>query len=187
VNDGVQLIVPAVCAVFVVNVAPAVMAVPEAVREVSGSPAGSNAVTVNEIGDPSGPATELGALMKGGRQLSITVMLVVADPDKRFAAVNVAEYVPACEKLGAQLNVPDVLPAPVVNVAPAVMAVPVAVSEEIAWPSGSAAVTFTVRSEPSLVEAVAGAMTTGNRSTWFTVIAVDAEPESVFVAVNVAA
>jgi hypothetical protein len=86
---------------------------------------------------------------------------------------------------GVQLNVPLVLPAPAANVAPAVMAVPEAVSEAMASPSGSAAVTLTVRSEFSFTEAVAGAETTGARSTLFTVIAVDAEPESVFAAVNV--
>jgi hypothetical protein len=85
------LIVPAVCEAFVVNVAPAVMAAPDAVKEVSGPPDGSAAVTVNEIRDPSGPATEVGASMKGGRQLSVTVMLVVADPDRVLLATNVAE------------------------------------------------------------------------------------------------
>jgi len=83
--------------------------------------------------------------------------------------------------------VPLVLPAPAVNVPPAVMAVPAAVNEVMASPSGSLAVTLTVRSEPSFTEAVAGAVTVGARSTLLTVIAVDAEPESVFVAVNVTA
>ena len=89
--------------------------------------------------------------------------------------------------VGVQLSVPLVLPAPAANVAPAVMAVPEAVSEVMASPSGSFAVTLTVRSEFSFTEAVAGAVTTGARSTLFTVIAVDAEPERAFVAVNVAA
>ena len=79
------------------------------------------------------------------------------------------------------------MPAPAANVAPAVTAVPEAVSEVIASPSMSDAETVTVRSEFSFTEAVAGAATEGARSTLLTVIAVDAEPDSVFVAVNVAA
>jgi hypothetical protein len=86
--------------------------------------------------------------------------------------------------VGVQLNVPLVLPAPAANVAPAVMAVPVAVSEVIAGPSASDAETSTVRSEFSLTEAVAGAVTTGAPPAP-TVIAVEAEPERAFVAVNV--
>ena len=88
--------------------------------------------------------------------------------------------------VGVQESVPVVLPAPAANVAPAVMAVPEAVSEVIASPSMSDAETPTVRSEFSFTEAVAGAVTVGARSTLFTVIAVDAEPDNVFVAVNVA-
>ena len=87
--------------------------------------------------------------------------------------------------VGVQDNVPLVLPPPAVNVAPAVMAVPAAVSEVIAVPSGSFAETVKVRSEFSFTDAVAGAVTVGARSTLFTVIAVDAEPDCVFVAVNV--
>ena len=79
------------------------------------------------------------------------------------------------------------MPAPAANVAPAVTAEPEAVSEVMASPSGSLAVTLTVRSEFSFTEAVAGAVTVGARSTLLTVIAVDAEPDNVFVAVNVAA
>ncbi len=88
-------------------------------------------------------------------------------------------------KLGVQLKVPDVFEAFAANVAPAVMAVPDAVSEVIASPSGSLAVTLTVNSEPSATVAVAGAVTTGARSTLVTVIAVVAEPVRAFVAVNV--
>ena len=89
--------------------------------------------------------------------------------------------------VGVQDNVPLVLPAPAANVAPAVTAVPEAVNEVIASPSMSDAETLTVRSEFSFTEAVAGAVTVGARSTLLTVIAVDAEPDCVFVAVNVAA
>ena len=87
--------------------------------------------------------------------------------------------------VGVQLKVPLVLPAPAANVAPAVMAVPVAVSEAIAGPSASDAVTLIVRSEFSFTEAVAGAVTTGAAPA-ATVMAVEAEPERAFAAVNVA-
>jgi len=89
--------------------------------------------------------------------------------------------------VGVQFKVPLVLPAPAVNVAPAVTAVPAAVSEVMASPSTSAALTLTARGEFSFTEAVAGAVTVGARSTLFTVIDVDAEPDNVFVAVNVTA
>ena len=79
------------------------------------------------------------------------------------------------------------MPAPAANVAPAVTAVPVAVSEVIAGPSGSVAVTLIVRSEFSFTEAVAGAVTAGDASVAasFTVMKVIALFESVLVAVNV--
>ena len=86
-------------------------------------------------------------------------------------------------KFGVQLNVPDVLAAFAVNVAPAGSGA--AVSDAIASPSGSAALTVNVISEFSAPEAVAGAVTTGARSTLVTVIAVVAEPLSAFDAVNV--
>jgi hypothetical protein len=44
-------------------------------------------------------------------------------------------------KLGVHENVPDVFPAPAVNVLPVVAGEPPAVKDVIAWPSGSAAVT----------------------------------------------
>ena len=81
---------------------------------------------------------------------------------------------------------PLVLPAPAVNVPPAVMAVPEAVSEVIAWPSGSEAVTVKVISVFSFPEAVAGAVTTGARSPFVTVTFVVAEPVRAFVAVKIA-
>ena len=86
--------------------------------------------------------------------------------------------------VGVQLNVPDVLPAPAVNVAPAGSGA--AVSEVIACPSGSAAVTVKVRSVFEGVLWFAGAVTTGARSVFVTVIAVVAEPVRAFVAVKVA-
>jgi hypothetical protein len=90
-------------------------------------------------------------------------------------------------KFGVQESVPLVFPAPAVNVAPAVMAVPVAVSEVIASPSGSDADTVKVISVFSAPETVAGAVTTGARSTLVTVMFVVAEPLNAFDAVNVTA
>ena len=78
---------------------------------------------------------------------------------------------------------PEVFPAPAVNVAPAGRGA--AVRVEIASPSGSDAVTVKVISVFSAPEAVAGATTTGARSELVTVIAVDAEPDRAFEAVNV--
>ena len=60
-----------------------------------------------------------------------------------------------------------------------------AVSEEMAFPSGSFAVTEKLTSVPSDPDTVAGAVTTGARSTFAIVIEVDAPPESAFEAVNV--
>src|SRR6185436_12819285 len=168
-------------------VAPTVMAVPVAVSEVIAWPSGSFAETVNESATPTVPFCVAGAVTVGGRSTLFTVIAVDAEPERAFVAVNVAAKLPDCVNVGVQLNVPLVLPAPAANVAPAVTAVPVAVNEVMASPSGSFAVTLTVRSEFSLTEAVAGAVTVGARSTLLTVIAVDAEPERAFVAVNVAA
>jgi len=128
-----------------------------------------------------------GAVTVGARSTLFTVIAVDAEPERAFAAVNVTAKLPACVNVGVQESVPLVLPAPAVNVAPPVMAVPAAVSEVIAWASGSFAETVKLKSEFSLTEAVAGAVTVGARSTLFTVIAVDAEPDCVFVAVNVTA
>ena len=83
---------------------------------------------------------------------------------------------------------PDVFPAPAVNVLPVVAGELAAVREAIAWPSGSDAVTLIVISVFSFPEAVAGATTTGARSTFTTVMVVAAVPVSAGepdVAVNV--
>ena len=85
--------------------------------------------------------------------------------------------------VGVQLNVPDVWAAFDVNVAP--VGSGAAVSVVMASPSGSAAVTVKVKSVFAGVLAVAGAVTTGARSTLVTVIAVVAVPESAFDAVKV--
>jgi hypothetical protein len=187
VNVGVQESVPVVLPAPAANVAPAVMAVPVAVSEVIAWASGSFAVTLTVRSEPSFTEAVAGAVTVGARSTLFTVIAVDAEPESAFVAVNVAAKLPDCVNVGVQDNVPLVLPAPAANVAPAVTAVPEAVSEVIASPSMSDAETVTVRSEFSLTEAVAGAVTVGARSTLFTVIAVDAEPDCVFVAVNVAA
>ena len=85
---------------------------------------------------------------------------------------------------GVQVSVPEVFPGPALKVAPGGR--PDAVSEAIASPSGSAAVTFTVIRLFSSPEAPAGAVTTGAWSAGFTVTAVLAEPVSALLAVKVA-
>ena len=59
---------------------------------------------------------------------------------------------------------PEVLPAPTVKDAPAVMTEPAAVNDEIASPSGSLAPTVNVRSAFSQAFRMAGAVTVGARS-----------------------
>src|SRR5262245_30837452 len=75
------------------------------------------------------------------------------------------------------------LPGPGAKVAPEGR--PLTVSDVIGSPSGSAAVTFTVRRLFSATVTVAGTVTTGARSTLVTVMALVAEPESALLAVNV--
>src|SRR6266853_4320082 len=106
-----------------------------------------------------------------------------ADPVKAFVAVNVTLNVPVCALVGVQLNVPDVLPAPAVKVAP--VGSGAAVSDVMASPSGSAAVTVNVMRTLEEPLTVAGAVTTGARSVFVTVIAVVAVPVMAFVAVKV--
>jgi hypothetical protein len=184
VKVGVQVSVPLVFPAPAANVAPAVMAEPVAVSEVIAGPSASDAVTLIVRSEFSFTDAVAGAVTIGGLPAA-TVIDVEAEPDRAFAAVNVAPNVPVVA--GVQLSVPLVFPAPAVNVAPPVMAVPAAVSEVIAWPSGSFAETVKLKFTPTVPLAFAGAVTTGARSTLFTVIAVDAEPERAFVAVNVAA
>ena len=165
------------------NVAPAVMAVPAAVSEVIDWLSASVADTVTDSGEFSFTDAVAGAVTTGAWP-DATEIAVEAEPDSAFAAVNVTAKDPV--DAGVQLNVPEVLPPPAVNVAPAVMAVPAAVSEVMAFASGSFADTVKVRSTLALVFAVGGAVTVGARSTLFTVIDVEAEPERAFAAVNVA-
>jgi hypothetical protein len=113
------------------------------------------------------------------------VIVVAAEPERAFVAVNVTVYVPDCVLFGVQLNVPDVFEAFAVNVLPVVAGLLAAVKDVIAFASGSFAETVKVISVPSFPEAAAGAVTTGARSTLLTVIVVAAEPERAFDAVNV--
>jgi len=184
VNVGVQLSVPDVFAAFFVKTAPAVMAVPVAVRFVIASASGSTADTVKVISVFSAPPAVAGAVTTGARSPFTTVIVVVAVPVRAFDAVKVTLNVPVWALVGVQLNVPEVKEAFAVNVAP--VGSGAAVSDVIAWPSGSAAETVNVRSTLEAPEAVGGAVTTGARSVFVTVIVVDAEPERAFVAVKVA-
>ena len=82
--------VPDVKEAFAVNVAPEVMAVPEAVRDVITSPSGSAADTVKDVGTPTFAATVAGAVTNGARPQPLHTMIdVVAERDKAFEAVNV--------------------------------------------------------------------------------------------------
>jgi hypothetical protein len=81
---------------------------------------------------PSVTFCDAGAVTTGARSTLFTVIVVAAVPESPFAAVNVTVYVPACVKLGVQLNVPDVFPAPAVNVLPVVAGLLAAVKDVIA-------------------------------------------------------
>jgi hypothetical protein len=94
----------------------------------------------------------------------ITVDAVPVRAGAAEVAEKVTVYVPACVKLGVQLNVPDVFPAFAVNELPVVAGELAAVREAIAWPSGSNAVTVKVRFCPSGTPQVCGAVTIGARS-----------------------
>ena len=145
-NVGVQESVPLVFPAPAANVAPAVMAVPEAVSEEIAGPSASDAVTLTVRSEFSFTEAVAGAVTTGGLPAA-TEMDVDAEPERAFAAVNVTPNVPV--EAGVQFSVPLVLPAPAVNVAPAVMAVPAAVSEVIAWASGSFAETVNESAIPT--------------------------------------
>jgi hypothetical protein len=186
-GDGVQLNVPDVRLAFGVNVLPVVAGELAAVSELIVSPSGSVADTMNVRLLPSTTVCVAGAVTTGARSGSVeTVITVEAVPLKALLAVNVTVYVPICVDDGVQLNVPDVRVAFGVNVAPVGSAA--TVKDVISSPSGSAAVTVNVISVFSCTDTFARAKTTGLRSTLFTVITVDAVPDStgvVEVAVNV--
>jgi hypothetical protein len=91
VKLGVHVSVPEVFPPPGVNVAPAVMADPEAVRELMASPSGSDAVTLTVSSDPSAPLAVAGAETVGARSVLAMVTAVVADPESTFEAVKVTE------------------------------------------------------------------------------------------------
>jgi hypothetical protein len=183
VNVGVHEKVPDVLPAPAVNVLPVVAGEEAAVKDVMALPSGSFAVTVNERRTPSFTVCVAGAVTTGARSPLTTVSVVAALPERPFAAVNVSVNVPVIA--GFHEKVPLVLPAPAVNVLPVVAGVLTSVNDVIAWPSGSDAVTVTVPGVPVVKEAVAGAVTTGARSTLFTVTVVAAVPERAFCAVTV--
>jgi hypothetical protein len=159
------------------------MAVPVAVKFVMASPSGSAAVTVTVNSEFSATVAVAGAVTTGARSPFEIVIAVVAEPERAFDAVKVTLNVPVCALVGVQLNVPDVFVAFFVKVAP--VGSGAATRFVIASPSGSAADTVKVRSVLDGPPAVAGAVTTGARSTLVTVMLVVAEPESAFDAVKV--
>src|SRR5262245_63485182 len=101
----------------------------------------------------------------------------------RPPASTLFPYTTLFRSLGVQLSVPEVLLPFAVNVAPE--GSPLAVSDVIACPSGSEAVTFTVSSAFSGPEAFAGAVTAGARCRFVTVVWVVGEPERGVVAGDV--
>jgi hypothetical protein len=131
------------------------------------------------------PEAVAGAVTTGARSTLFTVTVVAAEPDRAFVAVKLTVYAPACANVGVHEKVPEVLPAPAVNVLPVVGGEEDDVKDVIAWPSGSDADTVKVISVFSFPEAVAGATTTGARSTLLTVTVVAAEPDKAFDAVTV--
>jgi len=88
-------------------------------------------------------------------------------------------------KFGVHDQVADEFEALIANVLPVIGGLLVLVKDVTGWPSGSVAVSVKVISVFSAPEAVAGAVTTGARSTLLTVTVVAAEPERAFDAVNV--
>jgi hypothetical protein len=137
VKLGVHENVPLVFAAFAVKVLPVVAGEEAAVNELIASPSGSFADTVKVMSVPSFPDAVAGAVTVGARSTLVTVTTVEAEPERAFDAVTVTVYVPACVKLGVHEKVPLVLPAPAVNVLPVVAGEEDAVSDVMAWPSGS--------------------------------------------------
>jgi hypothetical protein len=142
------------------NVAPAVMTLPEAVRETMASPSGSVAATVNVRSTFSQADAVDGAVNVGALSGQFEEITVDAEADNAFAAVNVTVALP--QSGGVHWNVPEVFVALAENVAPAGSGA--AVSEVIASPSGSDAKTWKLIRTPGDPEAVAGAVMTGARS-----------------------
>jgi hypothetical protein len=132
------------------------------------------------------PDAVAGAVTTGARSGCVTDICVDAEPESVFDAVNVTKYIPdGVKKDGVHENVPDVFETFVVKVLPVVAGEEDAVNELIASPSGSFAVTTKLAGMFGVAETKAGAVTTGARSTLFTVIAVEAVPVSPLEAKNV--
>jgi hypothetical protein len=114
------------------------------------------------------------AVMDGSAFVCPTVIVVEAVPVMAFVAVKVTLYVPASPLTGCHVKVPEVFVPFAVKLAsfPEGSADVSAVKDAIASPSGSLAVTPKVTVPPSLPFAVPGAVTTGARSTLFTVTSV---------------
>src|SRR5688572_18516626 len=140
VKDGVHEKVPEVFAAFFVNVAPAGRGA--ATRFVIASPSGIGSATGRESSVFSAPEAVAGATTTGARSTSPTVIVVVAEPERAFEAVNVTLYVPDCAAVGVHEKVPEVFAAFFVNVAPAGRGA--ATRFVIASPSGSDADTVKV-------------------------------------------
>jgi hypothetical protein len=158
---------------------------PASIVSVTWSPSGSVAETPNVSRTPSLVVWLAGAVTVGFRLVSFTVIVVAAEPDRAFDAVNVTVYVPACVVVGVHANVPEVFEAFVVKVLPVVAGEEAAVKKLIGSPSGSAADTVKVRRLPSGPDWLTGAVTTGERAPSLTLTFVAAEPVSVFDAVKV--
>ena len=131
VNVGVHAKVPLVLPAPAVNVLPVVAGDEAAVKDVIVLASGSFADTVNERRAFSFTVCVAGAVTVGGLSAGAPIVSVVAaEPESPFAAVKVSVNVPVIP--GVQLNVPDVFPAPAVNVLPVVAGVLTSVSEVIA-------------------------------------------------------
>jgi hypothetical protein len=131
VKLGVHEKVPLVFAALVVKVLPVVAGEEDAVSDVIGWPSGSDDVTVKVISAFSLPEAVAGDVTTGGRSPP-TVTTVAAEPERAFEAVNVSMYEPLWAMVGVHEKVPDVLPAPAVNVLPVVAGVLTSVKDVIA-------------------------------------------------------
>jgi hypothetical protein len=162
------------------------------------SPSGSVAVTAIESDAFSVVLTADGAVTCGARSVLAMVTFTRADPESQtvtelltpvarhaLSAESCTEYGPACVKPGVQENVPEVFPGPATKEPPATTAGPEAISDAIASPSGSEAVTPNVNKLPSEPVTDDGAATMGGALGLPTVMVVVAEPDRALDAVNV--
>ena len=171
---------------LIANVLPVIGGLLVLVKDVTGWPSGSVAVSVKVISVFSAPEAVAGAVTTGARSTLLTVTVVAAEPERAFDAVNVTVYVPACVNVGVHEKVPLVLPPFAVNVLPVVAGEEAAVKDVMALPSGSFAVTVNERRAFSFTVCVAGAVTVGGLSAGAPIVSVvAAEPDRAFAAVNV--